>query len=122
MSQEPYSTKEPVSIDVNYVESSFSRVIHVDGAWGGLAPQGNIHMAIYSEHNTSPQQVTYTFVSGETKEKVEMSVGKGRFTREIEANLIMTPDVARAIRDWIDDKLKVFRQSQSASLSNPRVE
>ena len=54
------TAKRPTEIAFDYIKSNFFRVIHADGAFGGLAPNGNIHMALFSERQAIPTKVVYS--------------------------------------------------------------
>lgn len=118
MPEEQKSEQPVTSVEVNYKQSYFSRVIHVDGAWGGVTPQGQIHMALYSEHQPVPEQTMFMVASGQ--EKVKLSVERPQLVREIETEAIMTPAVALAIRNWIDGRLATLEELQKkAHTPNP---
>jgi len=80
----------------HFINSNLFRVIHADGAWGGITPQFNIQMALFSERHPIPTEVSY---------KLEPSGLRDGIVREIEADVIMSLDVARALRIWLDNKI-----------------
>ena len=106
--QEP--TKEVARTRIT--ESHFRRVIHVDGAWGAVTPQYNIHMALYSEKWGLPRGTTIgPNESGELKDfprDVPMEI-----EREVEVNVIMDQRAAIFLRDWLSEKIDDL-QSQIA--------
>jgi hypothetical protein len=98
-------------VPINYTKSTLCRVVHIDGAWGGVTPQGNVQMALYSEKagELVPDAGTYEILEGgQLKEKKIASVPTA-VTREIEVEVIISADAAKAIRDWIDDKLTAIQ-------------
>jgi hypothetical protein len=42
-----------------YIKSPLFRVIHADGAIGGVTPTGSIHFALYSERGAIPRQTVH---------------------------------------------------------------
>ena len=52
-------TSPPNEVTFRYTDSPFSRVIHVDGLWGGLVPDSTVHMAVFSQHHPIPDSVTH---------------------------------------------------------------
>src|SRR3954469_15164957 len=40
---------------IEYIKSSYFRVVHSTGAIGGITPEGNIHMAFFSERPAIPR-------------------------------------------------------------------
>jgi hypothetical protein len=51
--------KKLTEIEFDFIKSNFFRVIHVDGAFGGLSPNGFVHMALYSERRAIPTKVVH---------------------------------------------------------------
>jgi hypothetical protein len=109
-------------VTTKYSKSALCRVIHADGVWGGLTPAGNIQMDLYSEKHTFPDSTTYDVVGqpgatiGALKEK---QVVGGGHNREVEAEIILSPAVARSTRDWLEDKLVRLEAAQKPQASTP---
>lgn len=105
---EPIIRRTDGEIQFHYEKSKFFRVVHVDGAAGGLSP-GNrqIHMAVFSERTPLPRSMTHLIVNGELGAEIESKrdMKTGAF-RELESDLVMTIDVAVAIRDWLNAKIE----------------
>ena len=84
-------TKQPTEVSFDYIKSNIFRVIHADGAFGGLAPNGNIHMALYNERQAIPTQMVYALegigLGPEIKGKRK---GRGGLVREVEVDVIMS--------------------------------
>ena len=100
------------TLKVDYIKSAQFRVIHVDGAHGGLRHTGQtVHMALFSERNAIPQHEEYRVTEGTLGEKVR-SEGREAVVREVEVDAIMDLDTARAIRDWL---IKVIAMAETAS-------
>ncbi len=96
----------PESIAFEYIKSNAFRVIHVDGAVGGLTPQGRIHFAIYSERGAIPQRVVHTVLNADGSVQVgpeipEERVARQAIIRELEADIIVDVDTAKGLRDWL---------------------
>ena len=47
-----------------YLKNPAFRVVHVDGAVGGVTPRGRIPMAVYSERPAIPQSSVHSVVGG----------------------------------------------------------
>jgi hypothetical protein len=93
-------------IDFNYIKGSFFRVIHVDGAIGGITPRGLIHCSIYSERVAIPrvtrQPVNADGLLGD-QEVIESREG---VVREMEVDLIFDERTAKELRDWLERRLE----------------
>ncbi len=109
-------------VTVRYTRSAFCRVIHADGAWGGLTPQGNIQMALYSEKVEIPELTTYEVLGqagspmGSLREKQVVQRGHNR---EVEVEVILSPAVAMSLRDWLQDKLDKLQAIQAKQPATP---
>lgn len=90
-------------VTARYVQSPYFRVIHGDGVWGGTTPAGFVQMAFYSETFGTPAEIQYKLKRDHTVE--ESKVTRKGIKREVEIEIILSVDVAKAIRDWLDDKI-----------------
>ena|ERR1035437_2387583 len=101
-------------MEFHFEKSTAFRVIHVDGAFGGIAPNRHIHMAVYSERQPIPKRIVHTIAGGvlgpELLEKRETRSG---IFREIEADLVLTKESALAVRDWLDQRIAEMIQTEA---------
>lgn len=106
------SAKAPtVEVEFDYIKSNFFRVVRSDGAFGGLSPNGAIHMGIYSERHPFPQKVVHPIESGRLGGEIrEKRVGRAAVVRELEVDVVMEIGQAIALRDWLNDKLKQYEE------------
>ena len=104
-------TAPPLRIETKYVRSNLCRVIHADGAWGGVTSRLYIHMGLFSERNVSPESGTYVLDPKEHVAREEVKgLPKQQILRETEADVIMSVETARALRDWLTERLAVADQ------------
>lgn len=92
-------------ISVHLIKANGFRVIHADGVWGGISPNANIHMSLYSERRPLPREVTYTFTDDGKLEETGRDTRSG-VVREIEMDAVMSLDTAVSIRDWLNEKIE----------------
>jgi len=95
-------------LEFHFHKSNFFRVVHVDGAFGGVSPgTGTINMAVYSERAPIPKSITHAVVDGivGAENLSKRSALTGIF-REVETDLVMSMEVAVVIRDWLDARIK----------------
>ena len=100
----------PTEMTARYVKSNLDRVIHVDGVYGGPTTAGTLWMAFFSEHQVIPESAEFT-VDQDTKlinPKPAAPRSRQEWIREIEAELIVSLDMARSLRAWLDDKIKIM--------------
>ena len=77
----------------------------MDGAWGGVTPTRQIHMAIYNERWDAPTEGTVPISpDGQSLTEVPDEI-EARVIREVEANVFMSLDTAVSLRDWLDRKI-----------------
>ena len=102
MSDEPKITE----IKVHQVKSGLFRNIHVSGAFGGMTPQGDLHVALYSERTPIAQEITLmvgqdgTFVDEDREKRIQ----REGLLRELEVGLVMSPEVAEVIGQWLMER------------------
>lgn len=107
--QENEQVDAQTEIVFSYFKSNFFRVVHADGAWGGLSPRGDIHISFYNERAAIPDS-SKVVVSGKTGQalKPEEFVASSRYVREMEIDVIVDLATAIQLRKWLDDKIKVL--------------
>ena len=93
------------ALTFKFTESQHHRVIHVDGAWGGITGQGLIHMDLFSEYRSPPDSVKVQLEVGKPPEELAR-VGGTAITREREVTAILNLQTATAIRDWLNQKIE----------------
>ncbi|MBI4311216.1 MAG: hypothetical protein HY681_05475 [Chloroflexi bacterium] len=108
------------TVEIEYAKSPAYRVIHVDGAWGGATGQRNIRMGVYSEGPKAPDRAIVQITEGEEAGKETQPVGGPiRVAREIEADLVMSLPVAKAVLSWLQSTIEnleeVLRDAGEAS-------
>jgi hypothetical protein len=92
--------------EARYVRSTLCRVIRVDGGHGGLTAQGAIHLGIYAERTVTPDMSVYVLDTTHRTVTEQPQRPSRTWVREVEADLILTRESARAIRNWLDLQLK----------------
>lgn len=92
---------------VHQIKSNLYRNIHVDGAFGGITPQGGIHLALFSERTPIPSEVVLEFDS-ETgaKEDKRERVQRDGLVREMEVGAILSIDTAKNLGIWLLEKVR----------------
>lgn len=102
-------------IRYDYIKSNFFRVIHVDGVHGGpRASGGSIHMALFNERNAIPKAEEYDVKDGRLGKQTGKE-GRPGMVREVEFDMIMGLDTARAIREWLNNVIAKLEAEQQFS-------
>lgn len=106
------------TLQFHYIKSNYFRVVHADGAVGGLTPSGMIHVALYNERPAIPKSVSHIIdEAGNLGRRVETDSRTG-FVREIEVDTFITVATAESLVDWLQHRIDEARtrlQSLAAS-------
>lgn len=113
----------PDRLRFDFIKSSSFRVIHVDGAWGGLRPDLNIHMNLYSERYSIPKSVTIEFDPENLPEEQTVEVeSRNCVVREVEVCALLDLATAKSLRDWLDDSVQKAEERLSKMVSREEEE
>lgn len=104
-------------VRLNYIKCNSFRTVHVDGAFGGTTPLGNIQMSVYSERFPIPRESSqYINLDGTLGDELkEQRVSRSGVIREIEVNLVMDLDRARSIVTWLQGRIKEVEEVRRAT-------
>jgi len=105
MNEDIKNSGVPDDITFHYIKTSNYRTFHVDGAYGGLCPNGNIYMEFFVERMPTPKKVTHSLNKDATLGPPISAEGKEGMIREIESGLVMDVITATRLRDWLADKI-----------------
>ncbi len=108
----PPNSVQNQKIKFHYIKGNFFHVAHVDGAIGGVTPSGDIFVSVYSQRGAIPQiTVQPVTEAGELgPELSEERVSKEGIVREVEIGLVMHPNVAKGLMDWLREKLELVEK------------
>lgn len=98
----------PSSVKFFYIKNQAFRVIHVDGAIGGVTPRGHLHLAMYSERPAIPQATAHSLSDDGTLSEPQEIEGKAGIIRELDIDMIMSKQVAIELRDWLTKHLELI--------------
>jgi hypothetical protein len=109
--QEPSESGE--TIQFHFVRSPHFRVIHSNGAWGGVSPHNEISVTFYSERRAFPQQVTQEIsVEGRLGDE-RGRIGPEGIEREMEVQVMMSMEEAIRLHSWLGGKIEEWRSATS---------
>jgi hypothetical protein len=103
---------EDEKISFDYLKSQFFRVVHADGAIGGITPSGCIHFSFYSERPAIPQRQTFALNrDGSLGQSIaEKTVVRNAVVRELDVDVVMNIDVARSLAVWLSQQVKLYEE------------
>lgn len=90
------------SVQFRYIKSEYFRVIHANGAWGGLTPQAEIHMVIFSERPAIPDAIVHAITDDGRLGKEIASKGEGGAVRECEVDVVLSYATSKALLAWLN--------------------
>ncbi len=93
---------------VHFLKSNSFKVIHADGAHGGISPKGLLNMSVFSERLPIPKKEIFKEEDGVLKHFDR--VGKEDLVREVEATILMDYPTMVMIRDWMTGQIKEFEK------------
>lgn len=104
-------TKPPSTIKFYHEKGNFFRVVHIDGAIGGLTPTREIFMSMYSQRIAIPKIIEQRLsLEGQLGEEVARE-GKTGVFRELEVGVVLTATTARQIAQWLIQQATLAEQS-----------
>jgi hypothetical protein len=104
-------TQLPFSIKFHYVKGNFFRVIHVDGAIGGLTPSRDVFVSLFSQRAALPRMIELAVLptgglGGETGRE-----GKEGIVREMEVGIVMSANAAHDLAQFLLEQVKAINES-----------
>lgn len=95
-------------VSFHYEKSASFQSFHVDGMFGGIAPTLLINMAVFVERAPLPQRVDAEVGAkgeGDQPKEIHRETKEG-IIRELQCNLVMNYDSAKAMHSWLERKLR----------------
>lgn len=91
-----------------YIKSPFFRVIHADGAVGGVTPSGNIHFALYSERGPIPKQTVHgRNPDGTLGDPIpSQTISRAGIIREMDVDVVMNRALVPVLITWLKKALE----------------
>jgi hypothetical protein len=109
----------PTIIKFYYEKGNEFRVSHVDGAIGGLTPTRDVFLAVYSQRTALPKVVEQQITPEGQLGTVVKTEGKQGIFREMEIGLVMTPEVAEQVAEFLLQHARAAQKSTPAPQRTP---
>ena len=106
---------EPKKLRFHYIKSNNFRVVHVDGAHGGITPHGYIFFAVYNDRAPIPQVTVHEIDedgSVTTEDIRDERISKDGIVREVEVGLVMDLATAESLQRWLEEKINKLKELQ----------
>jgi hypothetical protein len=112
----------PPSLKLHYVKGNFFRVIHADGAIGGLTPTREIFISLFSERAAIPQIIEMEVTPDGTLGHEISREGKEGIVRELEIGVTLTARAAEAIANMLLQHVRAIHESSRIMENEPTRE
>lgn len=113
----PLTDQEPPRLRVTYKYTDQHRTIPVTGGWGGPTPNGHVVVSFYHERVQLPEVTIQSQRSGQ--ELPEGNSSELPVERLVEVTMVLRPDVANSIGDWLKDHAaRLLEPADEESQSN----
>lgn len=109
-------TSPTPSIQYRFAKSNDYRVVHADGAWGGITPQGNLSMGLFAERRSAPETVTYQMT--ETGLQETGRTGPQPTIRELQVEVVLSTEVARSLIGWLQGHVETAEKALAQAIAN----
>ena len=99
-----------------YIKSAYFRVIHSNGAFGGITPEGNVHFALFSDRPAIPRmQVHKQSPDGSIGELLpDRTIVRPGIIREMDVDVVMSPATAKSIAEWMLKQVEQIEKMAAA--------
>ena len=107
----------PGKIRYEYLQDPDTRIRYAHGVWGGINPQGEIEVNFYLESDKMPQY-SERLVAPDGSFGHEMAPHDAELrtvTRTIHSRVILNYHTARAVLEWLEDKLDMLEMEDGAA-------
>lgn len=102
-------------VNFHFLKNPDCSEIIVDGAFGGLTPNGRISMAVYTERLPVPKIVVHEVKNGLLgPELIDKRQGLENYVRIIEAVLHMELSTAKTVHEWLGGRIQELEASNVA--------
>jgi hypothetical protein len=102
----------PNAVKFHLVKGNFFRVIHADGAIGGITPAREIFLSLFSERGAIPQLIEQSInADGSLGDEIKR-FGKDGIVREIEVGVMLNAQTAKRIAEWLAKQAEILEASE----------
>jgi hypothetical protein len=101
----------PSSIKFHYIKSNLYRVIHLDGAIGGLTASREIFISLFNDRGTLPKMIEFAVTpDGQLGNEITRE-GKEGLVREMEVGVLMNAAAAKSLAAYLITQAKLLEES-----------
>jgi hypothetical protein len=105
----------PSSVKFHYIKGNFFRVVHADGAIGGLTPSRDIFVSLFSQRSALPKMIEFAVLPNGNLGSETGREGKDGIVREVEIGIVMSATTARELATFLLEQVEAFKESTPAT-------
>ena len=113
-------TQKKKTFTLKYIIPDDLRDYYINGAYGGLTPRNEISMHLFSERRPIPLSSTHTINKDDSLSKHEKPEYGADLIRLVQSSVVMDVSTAKAIRDWLDNKIKFIEKTEGKKESEKK--
>ena len=92
--------------------SNLFRIVHADGVFGGVTPNGYVMMSFFSQVAPTPTKVTHEFDGKKLGPETSRDVSQ-HIQRELEVGVIVDLTIAKSLFDWLKEKIDMLEREET---------
>lgn len=105
MADNAQPVKQCDGITIHYIKANSFRVVHADGAHGGITPRGKIQVAFFNDRSPIPQKTMRAIEGDKLGEEKPIEFKQG-IVREVEVEIVMDLGTAKSVHAWLGHKVE----------------
>ena len=118
MSDKNSEEGETKHVAFDYIKSTDFRTMIAEGVVGGITPQNKIHCAFYAERPAIAQRQVFNLEESDSgyklgSEVLDKQISRNSIIREMSCDLVMTPEVAESVANWLLEVVKQHKESSA---------
>ena len=102
----------PNVLKFHYIKGNFFRVVHADGAIGGITPNRGVFLSLFSERGAIPQVIEQVINADGSLGKETVREGKEGLVREVEIGVMLSCQAAKTIAEWLLKQAQILDESK----------
>ncbi|MDL2266926.1 hypothetical protein LJC46_02940 [Desulfovibrio sp. OttesenSCG-928-G15] len=106
--------KELLRIRYEYEQAAEASLRYAHGVWGGITPHGEVELCFYTESDKLPEY-SERLVAPDGSLGHEIYPGDENLklvTRRVHSRLLLSYHTARAVLDWLQDKVDTLENEE----------
>jgi len=108
------------TIEVHNKISPLFQQISIDGAFGGITPQGKINLNFFAERLPIPKSSIFEISGNKTAKKISDSPdSKKGIIREYSFGVYMNLNTAKGISLWLQEQVEKMEAAQKEAFNEP---